>query len=54
MFPLKWKNLIMVSAITNGIIRLAKEVSDYILHWRAYKYQLRKRRRYHYTNLWKF
>jgi hypothetical protein len=44
----------MVSAIVNEISRFAKEVSDYILHWRAYKYQLRRNRKYHNTNLWKF
>ncbi len=54
MFPLKSKNLIMISAITNEVIKLAKEVTDFILHWRASEYRLQRRRKYHYTNLWKF
>jgi hypothetical protein len=54
MFPLKSKNLNMISAITNEVIKLAKEVIDFVLHWQALEYRLQKRRRYHYTNLWKF
>ena len=54
MFPLKSKNLNMISAITTEVINLTKDVIEFVLHWRASEYRLRRRRRYHHTNLWKF
>jgi hypothetical protein len=53
MFPLKRKNLKMISTLFTQTVSIAKEIL-FAIRWRNREYEIRNRKRRHYTNLWKF